>query len=321
MAVKLALVCVSVNVATVPVTLTFAVAVAVDVPGAYCTLTVHEPPGAKVVVAVQVPPAMTEKVPPAPPTFVIVGAPPKANGPDAIVELVIVTKPVFVVVLAVVVVNAGAGPLNASGPAVTTKFELAVQALVATGVVMVTQWFPSAEFAGTMNVAVAVVELTTTTLVITGPFEPGWNMVAGAAKFVPVTVTVKVVPRAPEAGLNEVIAGRAKPVPLRATGEPFTVTFAVIVAVPVAGPAAVGVNTMPIVQVAPAPRVPMQVPPAPPAGRENGAVTATVIPVAVAVPSFSSVSVCAALVVPTRTLPKFSASGVTTSDAVIPFKC
>lgn len=288
---KLALVCVSVNVATVPVTLTFAVAVAVDVPGAYCTLIVQLPPVARTVVAVQVPPAMMEKVPPAPPTFVTVGAPPKANGPDAIVELVTVTMPVFVVVLAVVVVNAGAGPVNASGPAVTTNCEAAVQALVPTGVVMVTQWFPSAELAGTANVAVAVVAFTTTTLVMTGPFEPGCNIVAGEVKFVPVTVTVKVVPRVPELGLNEVIVGSSTPEPLSATGEPVTVTLAFIVAVPVNAVADVGANTILIVHVAPAAKVPAQVPPAAPPGRENGAVTVSLMPVAAAVPEFDRVRV------------------------------
>lgn len=326
----MALVCVSVNVATVPLTLTFAVAVAVDVPGIYRTLTVHEPPGAKDVVAVQVPPAMMEKFPPVVPTFVTVGAPPKANGPDAIVELVIVTKPLFVVVLGVVVVNAGAGPVNVSGPAVTLNN---AQGLVPVGVLMVTQWPAIAEVAGTVNVAVTVVPFTTVTEAgpavtpfMIGPFEPGCDMVAGAAKFVPVTVTLKVVPRAPELGLNELIVGGAGAVPLRATGEPFTVIGAavvpaVIVAVPLKVPAVVGANTMLIVQVAPAPRVVPQLLFGPPVGRENGAVTATAIPVAVAVPSFSRVSVCAVLVVPTMTVPKFSASGVTTSDAVVPFEC
>src|ERR1700686_5285674 len=70
----------------------------------------------------------------------------------------------------------------------------------------------------------------------------------------------------------------ATPVPLKATGELVTVKppLVVIVTVPVDATSAVGEYTMLIVHVAPLFSVAPQVPPAPPVGRENGAVTAIV---------------------------------------------
>lgn len=172
-------------------------------------MTVQLVPAARTVVAVQVPPLIMEKVPPAVPTFAIVGAELKVIEP--VPTLLTVTRPVLVAVpLGPPVVNAGVGPVNDTGiDAVTLNSEVhgGPMGLVPAGVVMSTQWPPSAELAGTVNVAVAVVAFTTTTLVMTGPFEPGWNMVAGAAKFAPVTVTGKLVPRAPDTGENEVIVG------------------------------------------------------------------------------------------------------------------
>jgi hypothetical protein len=80
----------------------------------------------------------------------------------------------------------------------------------------------------------------------------------------------------------------ATPVPLSATGEPETGTFAVIVTVPVAGVVLAGVNTTVIVQVAAAGvSVTPQVPPA----LEKGAVTTTLMPVRSAVPVLCSVRV------------------------------
>jgi hypothetical protein len=91
----------------------------------------------------------------------------------------------------------------------------------------------------------------------------------------------------------------AAAVPVKLTGEPVTSTLPVMVTVPVAGPAAVGENTTLMVQVAPATKVAPQKPPNDPVGRENGAVTTTVIPVRFAVPVLWSVRVWAVLVVPT----------------------
>src|SRR6202051_5124705 len=101
------------------------------------------------------------------------------------------------------------------------------------------------------------------------------------------------------------------PVPDSDTGEPVTRALPGIVAVPVAAPVVVGENTMLMVQVLAAASVAVQVPPATPAGRENGAVTATVTPVRLAVPVLCSVSVCAVLVVPTAQLPNASGPPVT----------
>ena len=300
------------------VAVTFAVAVAVDPPGTYCTLTVQLAPAARTVLAVQVPPLIMEKAPPAVPTFATVGSELKVIEP--VPTLLTVTRPVLVAVpLGPPFVNAGVGPVNDTANAVTLNSEVqgGPMGLVPAGVVMSTQWPPIEEVVGTVNVAVAVVAFTTTTLVMTGPFEPGWNMVAGAAKFVPVTVTVRVSPRAPELGLNELIVGGGAPEPLSATGEPLTPTLAVIVAVPVNAVADVGVNTILIVQFAPGVKLPAQVPAAAPPGRENGGVTATVMPVAAAPPVFARVRVRAALVLPTPVLGKLNEVGVTRSIATL----
>jgi hypothetical protein len=104
------------------------------------------------------------------------------------------------------------------------------------------------------------------------------------------------------------IAASVTPVPLRPTGEPVTATLPVMVAVPVAAPAAVGENRTVMVQVPVATvRVPVQVPPT----LEKGAVTATVTPVKDAVPVLVRVKVCVALLVPVVTFPKARGPPVT----------
>ena len=143
----------------------------------------------------------------------------------------------------------------------------------------------------------------------------------------PVAVTVTgcdalVVPSVVEPNVSEVgetltvRAAEPVPVPESATGEPVTGTLAVMVAVPLAAPVAVGVNTTLMVQVVAAARVATQVPPAAPAGLENGAVTTTAMVVAPAVPVLLSVSVLAALVVPTLMEPKANGPPVTLRVAV-----
>lgn len=77
------------------------------------------------------------------------------------------------------------------------------------------------------------------------------------------------------------------PVPLRATGEPFTTTLAEMVAIAEAAPGAAGEKTMLIVQLAAAANVAPQEPPE----RANGAGTETEIPVAVPPPLLYRVSV------------------------------
>jgi hypothetical protein len=95
----------------------------------------------------------------------------------------------------------------------------------------------------------------------------------------------------------------AEPVPLSETGEPVTVTLAATLSAPVNGPATVGEKTTLMVQVVAAANVAPQVPPAVPAGRENGAAVAIVIPVRLAVPTLCNTSCCDGLVVPVATVP------------------
>jgi len=107
------------------------------------------------------------------------------------------------------------------------------------------------------------------------------------------------LPKDSELGVTEKVRVAAAPVPLSETGEPPTATLAAKVAVPVAAPTAVGVNTTLTVQLAPAAKVAVQVPPAAPVGLENRAVIVTPIPVAGAPPELISVRGWEALVVPT----------------------
>jgi hypothetical protein len=128
-------------------------------------------------------------------------------------------------------------------------------------------------------------------------------------------VPVAQLPNAKEFGVTVADRVNPTPVPLRDTGEPVTATLAVIVALPVVGPLAVGANTTLIVQEAPAASVPVQEPAAVPVGREKGAVTTIVMPVADPPPVLLNVRVFAALVVPSVTLPKDSDVGETASTA------
>src|ERR1700726_4075410 len=146
-----------------------------------------------------------------------------------------------------------------------------------------------------------------------------------AGQPVPVHPVLGTVVAVHVAGVRPAATTGATPVPVSATGEPLTATLAAMVAVPVFAPVEVGENTMLIVQLTPAASVAVQVPPAPPVGRENcvpgppvSVATTTLIPVAPAVPVLDSVRVCAALVPPAPTLPKATDVGVTLSTAVAP---
>ena len=109
-----------------------------------------------------------------------------------------------------------------------------------------------------------------------------------AALVVPATRLAKVS----EVGDTVTVRTAAMPVPLSDTGEPLTVTFAVMVTEPVDATAAVGEKTTLMVQVPGAGvSVAPQVPPAAPVGLEKGAVTTTVIPVTLAVPVLCRVRV------------------------------
>ena len=115
-------------------------------------------------------------------------------------------------------------------------------------------------------------------------------------------------------GAIDTVARAATTLPESGTGEPTTGTFAAIVTDPAAAPTAVavtGASTTLIVHEAPAVSVVPQVPPAEPVGRENGAVTVTVIPVADAAVEFVTVSACDGLVVPRAHVPNDSDAGAT----------
>jgi hypothetical protein len=118
-------------------------------------------------------------------------------------------------------------------------------------------------------------------------------------------------------GVMDTVPG-ATPVPLKLTGDPVTATLPVIVSVPVtlAAGGAMGEKTTLMVQVAPKASVAPHVPPAAPAGLEKrGEEKASAIPVRFAVPVLLSVSVFAALVEPSTTVPKARGPPVTAATA------
>ena len=118
-------------------------------------------------------------------------------------------------------------------------------------------------------------------------------------------------------GKTLTVAGIA-PMPLRATGEPVTVVLAVIANVPFTVPMAVGLKTTLMVQVAVATvRVPVQVPPAAPAGREKlDGENTRVMPVTSPVPVLFNTSCMDALVAPGATLLKLSGPPLTLATGV-----
>src|SRR5882724_2262990 len=101
-------------------------------------------------------------------------------------------------------------------------------------------------------------------------------------------------------------AGVATPVPVKVTGEPVTTTLSWMVSVPsVTAPTCVGRNTTLIVHELPCVNVKVAVVGQVPgdAARANHVLNAKLIPATLPVPVLFSVSVCAALVTPTATLP------------------
>jgi len=139
----------------------------------------------------QVPPAGMENVPPAVLTVVIVGAPVNVNGPAVAPVAVFVTVivPVFVVVVAGVVVSAGAGALIVNVAPVTVNGTVGV--VVPPGVVTEMFRAPSVAVDATLNVAVMVIAFTTVSdpvaRVTQLPRPP--MVVPVAVKFVPFRVT------------------------------------------------------------------------------------------------------------------------------------
>jgi hypothetical protein len=160
---------------------------------------------------------------------------------------------------------------------------------------------------------------------VCGVAPPNVNVPPASAVF-PVLVTVSVsgaevvvvnqLPKLSVAGDTLADCVIAAPVPLKETADPVTLTLALIVSVPAKGPAAVGVNTTLIVQVDAAFNVVPHVPPAVPAGLENGAVAVIVMPLRLAVPTLCTMSCCGALVLPVAIVPNDNGPPVTFAIAV-----
>ena len=129
-------------------------------------------------------------------------------------------------------------------------------------------------------------------------------------------VKVNQLPKLSAVGDTVAVRVTAEPVPLSETGDPVTIALAAIVSVPENEVAVVGAKTTLIVHVEAAFNVPPQVPPAVPAGRENGAVGVITIPVRGAVPTLCRTSCCAALVVPVPIVPNDNGPPVTFATAV-----
>ena len=179
-------------------------------------------------------------------------------------------------------------------------------------VVTVTLLPPVAAVFAMAEVAVIVVALCTVTLLMVMPLPETFTVDPRVEKFVPVSVTLTVVPRKPPFGETAVRVGGATEVPVSDTGEPVMGALAVSATVAFTVPVAPGAwNWTKIVQLAAAASVVAQVPP----DRVNGAPTganATLRPVSGAAPAgLVIVRVCAGLVVFCTTLPKFTASGAT----------
>jgi hypothetical protein len=182
-------------------------AVDVAVPdGTYCTVIVQLPPAAMTLPEAQVPPVI-EKAP-APLSLAIVGAAVRVSGPAVppVAVLLTVMVPLFVVVLAVVVVKAGVGPANAAVPPRT------VNVTVLEGpppVVTLTVLFPSAAPAVIVKVVLIVVEFATTNAPWVTPV-PEMVIAVAPVRLVPVRVTARFVrPRTPVLGAIVVSVGAA----------------------------------------------------------------------------------------------------------------
>ncbi len=196
----------------VPAIETCAVAVAVDVPGAYRTKIVQLAPGATTLPDTQVPPTGIEKVPPALPTFVIVGAAVRVSGPAVAPVAVLVTVMVPFLVLVPPVFKAGVGPVNvAVAPNTVKGSELLAEAAA---VVTVTFLAESPAFLAIVKVAVTVVSFTTVIL-LTVTLPPGTVIAVAPVRWLPLRVTGTLVPRTPVLGVIEVSTGVAGAVTLK----------------------------------------------------------------------------------------------------------
>jgi hypothetical protein len=128
----------------------------------------------------------------------MMGAAVSVNGPVAAVALCNVNVPVFVAVVAGVVVNAGVGPVNVKVAAVTVKF---TPPTAPAGVVTVTARADSGAVPLMTKFAVTSEALVLVMVAVTPP--PAVTAVA-PDRLVPVIVTATVVPRAPLLGAIDV---------------------------------------------------------------------------------------------------------------------
>jgi hypothetical protein len=197
----------------VPAIETCAVDVAVDVPGAYRTKIVQLAPGATTLPDTQVPPAGIEKVPPAVPTLVIVGAAVSVSGPAVAPVAVLVTVMVPFLVLVPPVFKAGVGPVNVAVAPNTVK----VSGLLGETAAVVTVTLLAGESAAPLaivNVAVTVVSFTTV-MPLTVTLLPDTVTAVVPVRWLPLRVTGTLVPRTPVLGVIEVSAGVAGAVTLK----------------------------------------------------------------------------------------------------------
>ena len=122
-----------------PVTVTWAVAAAALPPGRYCTLIVQLPPGLTTAPDTQEPPVIENVAALGPLTLAIVGAAVIVSGPALapVAVLLTVMVPVFVFVLAGVVVKLGLGAANPTVAPVTANDTPLVVPLFAVGALTV----------------------------------------------------------------------------------------------------------------------------------------------------------------------------------------
>jgi hypothetical protein len=159
-------------------------------------------------------PPVIEKVPTAGPTLVIDGTAVRVSGPVALIALLTVMVPFFVVVVAGVVVRPGVGAEMATVAPVTWKGTVSVVGPI--GVLTMT-------FLVVVSEAPAVITQDAATVVAFGGGAvsvqvmppPLMDTAVAPVRFVPVRVTGTVVPRSPLVGEIEVSVG---PVTVKVTG-------------------------------------------------------------------------------------------------------
>ena len=181
----------------------------------------------------QVPPDWIEKVPfPEPPFVPSVGFAVNVKAPAVVPVAVLLTVMVAFLVVVPPLFIAGDGALKARVAPVTVK--LTPVAAAPPGPVTLIVCVPSPAFRPIVIVTVSEVPSAFTVGVPNVMPVPEEVTPVTPVRLEPLKVAVKLVaPRSPVFGLIVDIVGRAIPMPLSDTGKPFTVTLAVIAALPV----------------------------------------------------------------------------------------